>query len=102
MRLLLDSHTLVCLLEADAQLPIRTLTFIEQAEAVSVSIVSFWELAIKANLKKKLTLGKLLRVYYDSVLKLDFQLLTPGLDEVEIIQSLHLHHRDPFDRMLIA
>ncbi len=74
---------------------------IEEADSVVVSIITLWEIAIK------LAISKL-------NLQFEFQELPSFLEQLEIVTlpltfadaqcyiSLPLHHRDPFDRMLIA
>jgi len=49
MTYLLDTHALIWFLENDSQLPASTRTKIETTQTVFVSIVSLWEIAIKAN-----------------------------------------------------
>jgi len=50
--MLLDTHALLWFLNNDARLPKTTSQKIEEAEFVFVSIVSIWEIAIKANIGK--------------------------------------------------
>lgn len=99
--LLLDTHTFIWFSENDANLPSSIRETIEIAENVYVSIASLWEIAIK------LSIGKLLlRKGYESI---EAGLETTGItllpisfaDTVQVCK-LPLHHRDPFDRMLIA
>ena len=57
-KLLLDTHALIWFFEEDIRLPPSVKDLIEDSDnEVSVSIVSFWEIAIKNSLGK-LTLGK--------------------------------------------
>ena len=49
---LLDTHTLIWFLENDIRLPLATRTQIETTPTIFVSIVSLWEIAIKANIGK--------------------------------------------------
>ena len=50
--MLLDTHTLLWFLGNDSRLPENTRQKIEKNKFVSVSIVSLWEIAIKANIGK--------------------------------------------------
>jgi PIN domain nuclease of toxin-antitoxin system len=66
-----------------------------------ISIASFWEISIKNSL------GKLrLEVGYEDLLdeanKNGFGILPIGFDHTVLLNSMHFHHRDPFDRMIIA
>ena len=99
--MLLDTHTLLWFLEDDSRLPLTLRSQIENSDSVFTSIISIWEIAIKQSINKL-------------ALKFEFQDLPNVLDELEIrvlpltfadaaqYRSLPLHHRDPFDRMLIA
>ncbi len=99
--MLLDTHALLWFLEDDPKLPPSIRSQIEVSDSVFTSIVSLWEIAIKLSINKL-------------ALKFEFQDLPNVLDELEIrvlpltfadaaqYRSLPLHHRDPFDRMLIA
>ena len=68
---LLDTHTLIWFLDNDSRLPLSTKRQIESAEAVFVSIVSIWEIAIKINI------GKL-------IIKTNFQAIEQNLIEQDI------------------
>jgi PIN domain nuclease of toxin-antitoxin system len=99
--MLLDTHVLLWFLEDDPRLPSSLRSLIEDSDRVFASVVSLWEIAIKLSINKL-------------TLKFEFQDLPNFLDELEInvlslafedtnrYVSLSLHHRDPFDRMLIA
>lgn len=72
---------------------------IERAESVHVSSVSLWEVGIKA------ALGKLEIDVDDLVHSLNergFEQLPVTWEHTRIFSELPLHHRDPFDRMLVA
>jgi PIN domain nuclease of toxin-antitoxin system len=69
---------------------------------VFLSIVNGWEIQIKAQLDK-LTLPKPLRLLFQEEQATNgFGLLPVTLEHVYTLDSLPLHHRDPFDRLLIA
>ncbi len=99
--LLLDTHAIIWFVEDDLNLSIATKEKIESADTVFVSIISLWEIAIK------LSIGKLsLQAAYET---LEPQLDSAGLTLLSIsfadtvkIRHLPLHHRDPFDRILVA
>lgn len=96
MRLLLDTHTL--LWWDDDQLPRRVTAAIQKADIVFVSAVTAWEIAIKS------ALGKLVaRATVDEVLTdYGFASLPISVRHADAVRDLPPHHRDPFDRMLIA
>jgi PIN domain nuclease of toxin-antitoxin system len=69
---------------------------------VFLSVVNGWEIPIKAQLGK-LTLPKPLRVLLQEEQATNgFRILPVTLEHVYALDSLPLHHRDPFDRLLIA
>lgn len=101
MAYLLDTHALIWFLENDPQLPQNTRTQIETTPMVFVSIVSLWEIAIKANIGK-LTLSFPFNTIETNLIDLGITQLSISFADLEIYLSLPLHHRDPFDRLLIA
>jgi PIN domain nuclease of toxin-antitoxin system len=98
MRLLLDTHILIWYVIGDEQLPIAWREMIQSTQNQKiVSMASLWEIAIKTNI------GKLTIEYpLDRLVPADFQRLPIELPHLLAYQQLPLHHRDPFDRMLIA
>jgi PIN domain nuclease of toxin-antitoxin system len=100
MRFLLDTHALLWALAEPRRLPPRVATALrDPANEVVVSAVSTWEITIKAALKK-------LDADVDEVVK---GLRTAGFDELVVtldhtvrLRDLPAHHRDPFDRLLVA
>lgn len=99
MRLLLDTHVIVWALEDPDRLAAGTRTAIETEEnEVFVSVVSPWELAIKGP-REGLLLRDDLEAEAD---RRGFDLLPVHFRHTEPIGSMPYHHRDPFDRMLVA
>lgn len=99
MRLLLDTHTLLWTLKEPERLTVRAAAAIEAEDTrVFVSVVSPWELAI-AEARGRLSTPGDLEAYLE---RNRFELLPVSLRHVELIRSMAHHHRDPFDRMLIA
>jgi len=101
MTILLDTHTLIWFLDNDPQLPIKTRTIIETTPTVFVSIVSLWEIAIKANIGK-LSLSFPFNTIEPTLNSQGITQLPISFNDLEIYLNLPLHHRDPFDRILIA
>lgn len=100
MNLLLDTHALVWALSAPRRLPRATALAISAPEnLVYVSAASTWELAIKAGLGKiDVDLEELLAAAQET----GFEELPVRLRHTARVRGLPPHHRDPFDRMLIA
>lgn len=100
MKYLLDTNTLLWILQGSKQLGRRTGELLDNTKTSDIycSVVSLWEIRIKASIAK-LTPPKNLeqRLANKGVIML------PILAEhTRPIESLPLLHRDPFDRMLIA
>jgi PIN domain nuclease of toxin-antitoxin system len=99
MRILLDTHIFYWLFYERQKLPSAARTTLDNADAVNVSAVSFWEIAIKVKAGKlKADIPELLASLEAANL---FEL--PVLARHTLLAStLPLHHADPFDRLLIA
>jgi PIN domain nuclease of toxin-antitoxin system len=97
MRLLLDTHVLIWWDEG-ARLTPAADRAIRQADQVYVSAVSGWEIAIKASLGRLRTQ----RTVADAAGSSGFEELPVLLRHAEVLAGLPWHHRDPFDRMLVA
>lgn len=97
MRLLLDTHALIWW---DAGVGLRRAAerAIRDADQVYVSAVCGWEVAIKASLGRLRTK----RSVADAVVESGFEELPLRLHHAEVVARLPWHHRDPFDRMLVA
>ncbi len=101
MTLLLDTHALIWFLDDDMRLPTNTRSRIETTSAVFVSIASLWEIAIKANIGK-LELSAPFSTIEPNLVNLGITQLPINVKDLEVYLSLPLHHRDPFDRILLA
>ena len=99
MRLLLDTHVLLSLLFEDGRLSAPARKTMERGDAqLIVSVVSVWEIAIKRSIGK-------LDAPDDVIERIDeagARILTITLQHAHATGELPLHHRDPFDRLLIA
>jgi len=103
MRLLLDTHSFLWFIAGSANLSPAARALIEAGDNEKfVSIASLWEMAIK------LSLGRLAVAQpFDVMMRaqLDqngFGLLPIALPHLAAVSTLPFHHRDPFDRVLIA
>jgi PIN domain nuclease of toxin-antitoxin system len=99
-RLLLDTNVVIWLLtgerEAISDGALEHLT--DESNALSVSAVSPWEIATKRSLGR-LELGS---NWFRSLLQLDFEHMPITAEHAARCEALPWHHRDPFDRMLVA
>jgi PIN domain nuclease of toxin-antitoxin system len=103
MRVLLDTHALVWALGEPDRLSSRARTTIaDQATVVFVSLTSAWELAILQSLDHVRLKMPLATLFTEGLAALRFQLLPIRLPYVAGVANLPRHHRDPFDRLLVA
>jgi PIN domain nuclease of toxin-antitoxin system len=102
MRHLLDTHVVLWFLGDAAKLSEAALSVIvDPATEKYVSIVSAWEAAVKISLGK-LSLDGGAAVFFGAVEENGFIILPVKRKHVELVETLPFHHRDPFDRMLVA
>ena len=102
MNCLLDTHTLLWYLQNSENLSDRTTEILEDVNHdLSLSIASLWEISIKLGLGK-LRLQKSFSELEEVLQDLKIGVLPITFADTERYLSLPLHHRDPFDRMLIA
>lgn len=98
MRLLLDSHVVLWWLADDQRLGPQARDLIASEDVTMLSVVTPWELGIK-RARGELTLPD----GFDDALRDEaFEMLPITGSHVRTTIRLPLHHRDPFDRMLIA
>jgi len=102
MEYLLDTHSFLWFINGDNRLSEKAKAAIIDSESVKyISIVSLWEIAIKVNLGK-LSLGMGYSDLRLQVINNGFEVLPITFEHTATLISLELHHRDPFDRMIIA
>lgn len=99
MIVLLDTHALLWALEDSPRLSrVARSTIVDPANHVLVSAVSGWEIAIKEALGK-LTIPDDLEQAMDAA---GFAPRAISFADTRRVRTLPPHHRDPFDRMLVA
>lgn len=98
MRLLLDTHVFLWWREASPRLNEESVRTIGGADVVFVSSASAWEIAIKVALGKLTIPGPLEAAMEESA----FEGLPIMFSHAAAVAALPPHHRDPFDRMLVA
>ncbi|NBB22860.1 PIN domain-containing protein [Runella sp. CRIBMP] len=101
MPFLLDSHVLIWFVEGDNNLPKSFREAIETSNQNFVSMASFWEMAIKVSLGN-LELTTSFVKYFETVIREGFIILPVDFIHTVKLSELPFHHRDPFDRTLIA
>lgn len=103
MRLLLDTHTFIWFFTGNPKISNQVRVLIEnQDNEKLLSTASIWEIAIKQS-TGKLSFYLPFEVFITQQLSLnDFKLLEIKIDHLAVVATLPFHHRDPFDRLLIA
>ncbi len=102
MRLLIDSHVVLWWFSRSRQLSARARESMSDPEnPVYVSAAAAWELAIKVNLGK-LDAQRLVADMPALLFEEGFHTLAISMDHALRAGLLPRHHRDPFDRMLVA
>lgn len=100
MRILLDTHALLWAMAAPKRLPKRVAAAIrEPANEVFVSAVSTWEIAIKSGIGK---IEADVSEIADAFEEMGFVELPVTVAHTIRLGEIPPHHRDPFDRLLVA
>lgn len=99
MRVLLDTHVLLWALTEDPKLSSKARKLIENAAEVYISAAAFWEMAIKVGLGKLAVDLDEIREY---CLESGFVELPVTSEHAIAVKDLEHHHKDPFDRLIVA
>jgi PIN domain nuclease of toxin-antitoxin system len=103
VKLLLDTHTFLWWVGASGELSRKARTAVGRARNdCFVSLASAWEIAIKVSLGKLRIAGALDRFLPEQLAANGFQALAIDLKHTARVATLPFHHRDPFDRLLVA
>lgn len=103
MRALLDTHTFLWWITDDASLSENARSFIAQgSNELYLSAASGWEIAIKARLGRLKMAGDPEKLIPEQLAENGIEVLFVNLSHALRVYSLPDHHRDPFDRMLVA
>jgi PIN domain nuclease of toxin-antitoxin system len=105
LKLLLDTHILLWRLVGSDRLSDTTVDFMdEQAEQLLASTASIWEVAIKWSLRKGLPDDMPLSGtdFAAALEQAGIEVLPIKPTHAAAVDQLKMHHRDPFDRLLVA
>ncbi|MCY3834631.1 MAG: type II toxin-antitoxin system VapC family toxin [Chloroflexi bacterium] len=104
MNYLLDTSSFLWFVHDDRRLSASAADYIESSDnEVYLSIASIWEIAIKVNLRRGLVLRRPFPEFIDHHLNTNqFRILGIRVSHLKRLHDFPLHHRDPFDRLLIA
>jgi len=103
MKLLLDTHTALWLVNEHKKLSAQARTMLlDKANTLHVSVVSAWEIAIKTSLGKLYEFHGGVKAFLEKIDDMPIVQLPIEPRHLKMVETLPFHHRDPFDRLLIA
>jgi len=97
MKYLLDTHGLLWTIFEPDKLSEAQEIILNQNNIICVSLISLWEISIKQNIGRL----DIPEEFFEVVSQGGFEMLPLTTSQIEEYRTLPLHHRDPFDRMLI-
>ena len=101
MKQLLDTHTFIWFVTGSSRINNKVREQIESNDNL-LSIASLWEIAIKSSIGKldlELSIEQLVE---EQIIANGIELLDITTEHIAVVANLPLHHRDPFDRLIIA
>jgi PIN domain nuclease of toxin-antitoxin system len=103
LRILVDTHTFLWDLDSDHRSSRLAKQLLKSDEhELFFSLVSLWEIAIKIKTGKLSAIGSSVAYIRDEMDAYGIALLPVRYEHVLALESLPVHHSDPFDRLLIA
>jgi PIN domain nuclease of toxin-antitoxin system len=103
MRLILDTHTLLWFLAGDPRLSAQARNLIaDMGNQVATSVASLWEIVIKVSLGKLTLASPFAELIPEQLARNDIDVLPITIQHLATLGGLPFHHRDPFDRLIIA
>ncbi len=103
MTILLDTHTLLWAYWGDPQMSAAVIRLIsDPANHILVSPASHWEIAIKMKTGKLILRESLLDFVHHAIFDNGFMILPIEPKHTAFVATLPFHHKDPFDRLLVA
>jgi PIN domain nuclease of toxin-antitoxin system len=103
VRLLLDTHSLLWFLAGDTRLSPRARSLIEDLGNTRLaSIASLWEIAIKVSIGKLFLARPYAEMFPRLLYENRIEAYPITVAHIAAVATLRFHHRDPFDRMIVA
>jgi PIN domain nuclease of toxin-antitoxin system len=101
--ILLDTHTFLWFIAGSDRLSARARGLIENPSVSPLlSIASLWEMAIKASLGKLVLRGQFETFAREQLTLNGISVLGIEVSHIAMVSTMPFHHRDPFDRLLVA
>lgn len=103
MKILLDTHTFLWFVTNDAQLSENALNAVaEPTNEILVSPASYWEIAIKVSLGKYPLTVPIETFFREGIEGSGMAILPIEIRHAAVLATLPMHHKDPFDRMIVS
>lgn len=103
MRLLLDTHAFLWFVTNDPRLSVGAkATIVDASNQILISPASYWEIAIKVSIGKYPLSVPFETFITHGIDDNDFAILAIEPKHAAALINLPFHHRDPFDRLMIA
>jgi PIN domain nuclease of toxin-antitoxin system len=102
MRTLLDTHAFLWAISGDKRMSKTARDIFVGPSNLALSVASIWEILIKVSTGKMSLPEPVSSYLLKKLAENRIEILPIALSHVFKIESLHMHHRDPFDRILIA
>jgi PIN domain nuclease of toxin-antitoxin system len=103
MRLLIDTHTFLWFVTSDPLLSAAALALlVDPSNEILISPASYWEVAIKVSIGKYPLTVPFDQFFTQGIDGNDISVLPLEVRHAAVLSSLPMHHKDPFDRMIVA
>ena len=103
MRLLIDTHTFLWFVTNDPLLSAAALDLlVDPGNEILISPASYWEVAIKVGIGKYPLAVPFDQFFTQGIDGNDISILPLEVRHAAVLSSLPMHHKDPFDRMIVA
>ena len=101
MKQLLDTHSFIWFITGNPRISPLVRSQIENNDNL-LSIASLWEIAIKSSIGKLNLKMSIQELANEQIINNGIELLSITTEHLIVVADLPLHHRDPFDRLIIA
>jgi PIN domain nuclease of toxin-antitoxin system len=103
MKLLLDTHSFLWFIEGNLNLSNTARSLIEdEGNQRLLSIASLWEMAIKVSMNKLTLQTAFTNLVIQQVYGNAIEVLEIRPEHLDVLAKMPFHHKDPFDRLIIA
>ena len=103
MKILLDTHTFLWFVEGNSNISSTARSMIEDEENQRfLSVASLWEMAIKVSMNRLTLQTSLTSLVMQQVYGNAIEVLEIRPEHLDVLAKMPFHHKDPFDRLIIA